>query len=265
MHRTITLILATFALCAVAQTQAAESSLAPNAVPSTAGEFLSLIKLLADSGDITRPDEVARLLRMNLVFAPTRSSGPINSNDACAKASIPKNTARTTSLATYLANQDSWFKRRPEGVQIVRSPSVWGGPPGPIGDPEFLYGNAQFTRCAGRYAVTPEIFTTVKFENVPGFLCIRIADASYFTPERSDHATVFSYSGKTTEEYGTYVTVVFEQGCAVRIEVSQTGRMGLRTQRGLREFNDCVKNRPVERVTDREANTKFCAESIADY
>jgi len=263
MHRATPFIIAIFALCVVGQAPAAELLPAPNAGPATAQEFLSLIKRVADSAEfLAGPDELAQLLHLNL--APGRSGDSTTSDEVCANASNPKATTHRSAFESYVTNGESWFKRRPEGVQIVRQPSPFGGAAGPIRDPEFRYVNARFTRCAGRYAVTPDTSSEVQFNNVAGFVCIRESDARAYLPDnsppRAEHGvTMRGYRGKTTEEYGTSVVLLFEQGCATGIAITQAAKSGLRAQRAQQEFRACMK-------TDlHDDASRYCADSIADY
>ena len=254
MHRFAALMFGTFALFIVSRAQAAEPS--ASAGPSTAQEFLSMIKQVADSGDITQPGQIAQLFHMNL--APGRSGDSTNPAEVCANASNPKATTRRSAFDSYVANGEPWFKRRPEGAPVS------------MGDPAFRYVNFRFTRCAGRHAIAPEMSSEVTFNNVPGFLCIREADARAYLmgnspPTIGDGATVYYYRGKVTEDYGTGVTLSFQQGCAIGVKIAQEMGAGLRTRRALREFNDCLEKRRAEGVLDRDGNSRYCAESIADY
>jgi hypothetical protein len=131
-----------------------KASAAPPAIPS---EFILRVKALADSGQLTEPEKVGRLLHLNLIF--NRHFSSTASERDCAP---PGDKNRSQEEDIYAA----------EGLKLAPA----------VGEPNFSYIRSEITWCSGLHASNPTVSARIQFGDLDRFVCISEDDLNRHFP-----------------------------------------------------------------------------------
>ena len=174
--------------------------------PATPEGFIGLIRTLADSGRLTDPGEVGRLLGTELSAIQGRGRR------------IP-----AVGETTYQPGPEFWFKPTLAGRPGMVVPG-WLGPGGPVGAPALSY---TVVRDAGRPAALAS--ADLDFEGVPAFLCITGADLKRVLPmaafsPATDGAWLYHYEGPRLDTWATF-HFVYPPECLIGVSLEQGPRV----------------------------------------
>jgi hypothetical protein len=188
-----------------------------------------VIKALADSGELTDPEAIGRILQTKIVHLK-HWAGPVGE---CKEPS----SLQTVEGDAYAAADLPWYKSRSDGVptSLIREQF---GSAFVTGDPTFSYSISKMTHCSGSYAVEPEFYAELRFEYLTRFTCITAETLKSELPEieRAENTIApapYMYRGKSTEDYGVLVNFgeVSPPECVIGVLIWQDWRWGNRTRR----------------------------------
>src|SRR5260221_5606912 len=199
--------------------------------PATPRDYIALIRTLADSPQLTDPEEVGRLLGTSFAPDPYRFPEP--------ECTSSRGT-RSHELVRYKAPVGFWYLK-----------ASWPGEL-PAQSKDFQYSVSTVTLCSDRHAVTPDLQATIQFHYLRGRVCITEQDIKQFLPEAkgslgSEGTRFDHYYGYTTEAYGVIATLaVGDNGCVSGVTISQREGFGSKAKRVEAKLKSCLAKRMDE-------------------
>jgi len=242
--------------------------------------FLSKLQLVADSGRLDIPDDIGKLLELS--FTSTTVEQEPQPPD-CSKQMSVKSSQITTNTITGV----NWYRPTTEGVKSLSVPGFTINPPFTINEssPTTVgYVSHRLLYCNDPHVTLRDTTTTtLRFENLPRFVCITARDIESGLPnigshEASDGYHIYDYAGNKNDSSGSRLKFVFRAmvACALNVEVEQSTRMGLRYEKANAKYMTCRRrfmatyredNPPVKLgnfdYRDTEAHTKYDQDMVA--